>query len=409
MAIAPRPITVLHVISSLGVLGGGAQRQLLLYFQHRSPQWRHIVAYQHPRALLRDDVERTGVPTVWLGRGGLLPQLARLARLARVWSADVIHTHLYEANLLGRVAGRLLGVPVVTSLVSTLDIEERVASGTYRQPWKYRLSLGLEALTGRWGTARFIAISEAVRDSAMRAMRIPSSRFRVVYRAVQADPPVGLRPAGSGPTLICVGRLIPSKGQDFLIRMLPAVAARWPTVRLQLVGPGPEQARLEALAARCGVTGHVEFLGLRSDVSRLLQQADLFVYASWFEGFTLVIAEATAAGLPVVSVDLPVSRETATPASVIFVERDEQAFAQAVLHVLDRREAFHRAAREESALIRERFSVERYVQGIESVYAEAKQLAAGPAAEASAADGEIQATPMHPPVREQAGVRDPGR
>ncbi len=363
--------TVLHVISSLGVLGGGAQRQLLLYFQHRSPQWRHLVAYQHPKALLREEVEAAGVPTVWLGGGGFLPQLVRLLRLVRAEGVNVIHTHLFEANLLGRAVGRLLRLPVITSLVSTLDVQERVASGAYRGPWKYRLSLGLESATGRWGTWRFIAISEAVKQTAMRVMALPEGRFQVVYRAVQFPPLDGGRPVRPHPTLICVGRLVPSKGQDFLIRMLPYVLAQRPTVRLQLVGPGPERASLENLAEELGVAEHVDFLGLREDIFDLLQRADVFVYASWFEGFTLVIAEATAAGIPVVSVDLPVTRETATPESVIFAARDEETFAAAVLRVLEELPRFNDAARRESEVVRDRFGVGQFVHGTEAVYAEA--------------------------------------
>lgn len=367
-----RPV-VLHMISSLGVLGGGAQRQLLLYFQHRSSDWHHVLAYQHPKALLRDEVEAAGVRTIWLGQGGFLPQLIRLVQLARAEGVDIIHTHLFEGNLLGRAAGLVLNVPVVTSLVSTMDVRERVASGAYRQSWKYRLTLTLEAVTGRWGTQRFIAISEAVKETAMRTTGLPAERFRIVYRAVQFAP-LSLSAANARsepcPTLICVGRLVPSKGQDFLIRMLPHLLAHYPKTQLHFVGPGPEQQRLEVLAKAMGVTAHVEFLGLREDVFELLQQADVFVYASWFEGFTLVIAEATAAGIPVVSVDLPVSRETATPESVIFVPRDEVAFAEAVLHVLDDLPRFKEAAHHESALVRDRFSIERFVRGTEAVYAE---------------------------------------
>lgn len=374
-----KPGTVLHVISSLGSLGGGAEMQLLLLLQHRTAQWKHIVAYRKPRVLLREEFKKIGVKTVWLGEGGFFQQVARLMRVARAESADVIHTHLFEANTLGRVAGRLLRVPVVTSLVSTTDVAERIASGAYAQPWKYRLSLELEGLTGRWGTFRFIAISNAVKESAVRALRVPPSRFRVVYRAVGNDPSAPgdvKRPLGPGPTLISVGRLIPSKGHDLLIRMLSSVLEKWPEATLQIVGQGPDQASLERLARELGVSEHVHFLGFRPDVNQLLQQADLFVYASWIEGFSLVIAEANAVGLPVVTVDLPVTRETAPPRSVLFVERDARAFADAVLHVLDNLEAFRLAAQEESVVVRERFSVDAYVRGTEVVYGEALEVRA---------------------------------
>jgi glycosyltransferase involved in cell wall biosynthesis len=156
--------------------------------------------------------------------------------------------------------------------------------------------------------------------------------------------------------------------------MLPLVLRSWPEARLQIVGQGPDRAALERLADDHGVSAHVQFLGFRRDVDQLLRQADLFVSASWIEGFSLVIAEANAVGLPVVTVDLPVTRETAPPRSVVLVPRDAVAFANAVVHVLDDLDTFRRAAREESQAVRERFSVDAYVQGTEAVYAEALEM-----------------------------------
>lgn len=369
---AAQSSTILHVISSLGVLGGGAQRQLLLYFQRRTPEWNHVVAYRNPRGILKEDIERTGVTTVWLGSGHFLSQLVRLVRLAKSKRAAVIHTHLFGANYLGRLAGLITGIPVVTSLVSTMEVEDRIASHAYRQPWKYRFGLAVEAVTARW-TSIFIAISETVKASAVRVLRLPPTRFRVVYRAVQSHPGMERATVSRGPTLISVGRLIPSKGHDLLIRMLPGVLAHWPGARLQIVGDGPEHATLARLAKQIGIADRVQFLGLRSDVPQLLSQADLFVYASWFEGFALVVAEATAAGIPIVTVDLPVTRETAPPRSVVFVQRDPHAFALAVLRVLEDLEAFRGAAQEESGPFCLRFSVENFVRGTEAVYGEVLQ------------------------------------
>ena len=209
----------------------------------------------------------------------------------------------------------------------------------------------------------------------------PAIAFSGCLPAVLSDPGARgdeKRALGPGPTFISVGRLIPSKGHDLLIKMLPIVLENWPGAALQIVGRGPDQDSLERLARDLGVSEHVQFLGFRPDVNQLLQQADLFVYASWIEGFSLVIAEANAVGLPVVTVDLPVTRETAPTRSVVFVERDAGAFANAVLHVLDNLEAFRQAAREESIVVRERFSVDAYVQGTEAVFAEALEDAGPP-------------------------------
>jgi glycosyltransferase involved in cell wall biosynthesis len=153
--------------------------------------------------------------------------------------------------------------------------------------------------------------------------------------------------------------------------MLPLALKEWPQCTLQIVGEGKARGALERLAGDLGVSERVQFLGLRPDVGRLLGQADLYVYASWFEGFANAFAEAIARGLPVVAVDLPVFREIAPRSSVILVERNERAFADGVLRVLGDLGTFRDVARRESARFRERFSIQRYVQGTEAVYAEA--------------------------------------
>jgi glycosyltransferase involved in cell wall biosynthesis len=164
---------------------------------------------------------------------------------------------------------------------------------------------------------------------------------------------------------------MPHKGQDLLVRMLPRVRREWPECRLQVVGEGKSRPALEALARDLGVDRQVKFLGLRDDVHQLLTRADAFVYASWFEGFANAFAEAISRGLPVVAVDLPVFREIAPAASVILVKRDEEAFATAVIRVLGDLSSYRDAALRESHRFRERFSVQRYVEGTEAVYGQA--------------------------------------
>lgn len=383
-----RDPTILHVISSLGHLGGGAERQLLLYLRYRGAGWRHIVTYRQPQTRLREAFEGTGVPTVWLGPGGFFPQLARLVRLARAESVDAIHTHLFEANHLGRVAGKVLGLPVITTITNTLEVADRIASREYTRPYKYRLALALEALTARWGSSRFIAISEAVRDSALRTLGISDQRVHVIYRAIEgeaprdgaaAQPAVPLAATAPGrPILISTGRLVPHKGQDLLIRMFRLVLERWPGATLQFVGRGRELGALQRLAREQGIADHIQFVTeWVPDINLVLARADLFLFASWFDGFINAFGEAVAAGLPVVAVDLPVLREIAPRSSVLLVQRDEQAFADAVLTVLEDLARFRTTAQEEAVRFRERYSIPRYVNATESLYREAVGAADG--------------------------------
>ena len=132
---------------------------------------------------------------------------------------------------------------------------------------------------------------------------IGADRIRVIYNAVAsgnaAEPILEKLPAWSGKTLITVCRLVPWKGLDALIRLLPSC----PQTRLVIAGGGPMQPELERLARSCGVTERLLFLGdvPQASVRGHLKQADAFVLNSSYEGLPHVVLEAMSAGLPVIA------------------------------------------------------------------------------------------------------------
>jgi glycosyltransferase involved in cell wall biosynthesis len=98
-----------------------------------------------------------------------------------------------------------------------------------------------------------------------------------------------------------LGRLVPIKGFDLLVRALPAVAARIPSARVLLVGDGAERRHLEAIAAALGVTERLRLTGELMDVTTPLAAADVLAVPSRNEGMGRVIVEGMAIGIPVVA------------------------------------------------------------------------------------------------------------
>jgi phosphatidylinositol alpha-1,6-mannosyltransferase len=145
------------------------------------------------------------------------------------------------------------------------------------------------------------------------------------------------------PLLLTVGRLVPRKGVDTVLRALPAVAQALPDVAYVVVGTGPDRARLERLTDELGLREHVVFRGRvpHEDLPRYYSTADLFVMPARedppdVEGFGLVFLEANACGTPVIG-----ARTGGIPDAIqdgdtglLVPPADPEALADAIRHVL---------------------------------------------------------------------------
>jgi glycosyltransferase involved in cell wall biosynthesis len=209
-------------------------------------------------------------------------------------------------------------------------------------------SLVRRTLTGLQQAARIACVSEAVRNEISAADMIPAARLRVVPNGADAasarrpDPEAAaaafrlLGPMDpSHPELLHVGSTIPRKRIDVLLRAFAGVRARRPGARLIRVGGLTEAQR--RLAAELGVLdGVVEtpFLD-RPVLEAVYARAVVMLLPSDREGFGMTIVESLAAGVPAVVSDLPSLRETGGEAALYCPPGDADAFANAVLAILD--------------------------------------------------------------------------
>lgn len=375
-------IQIAVVIEALG--RGGAERLLVdtARLLDRSRFQMHV----HTLFTVRRDYESAlrglGIAEVCLGLRGhmnLVSGVLRLRAMLERGRPDIVHTHLFFASQVGRLAARLVGCPVVSTMHGA-DYEPSARLGNPGLTlFKQSLLQAGDAVTAAVSGARIIAVSQYVADSARR--RLGVSGVEVIPNAVDTetfcpDPSrrAEVRQAlGLGPgsrVLICVGRMTDEKGQGVLIRAMPAVRTRISGTRLLLVGEGPSRVRYESLAHELGVEENVSFLGVRWDVPDLLRAADVLVMPSLNEGFGLVMVEALASGTPVVASRMgptpEIVRETET--GLLFTPGDPRALADALERLLGNPALCHDMGRRgrEDALAR--FALPQMVRHLERLY-----------------------------------------
>lgn len=244
--------------------------------------------------------------------GSLLQRILFAARsVGTTWRArpDVVVGTNYVTHPVVWLAGRLRRVPVVFWYPDVLIGTWR--SGAFGSAgWLFEL---LERFVLALPADRYIAITETVGDKLV-AQGIPRRKIVVLPCGYEAEEVSGV--AADKVTipgrLVVVGRLVPYKRVDLVIRAVGLLADRQPDVSLRVVGTGGEMESLRALATQLGVADRVEFAGhvrRHVDVLRMVAEADVFVSASEIEGFGIVVAEAMGLGVPAVVSDIAVFRE----------------------------------------------------------------------------------------------------
>jgi glycosyltransferase involved in cell wall biosynthesis len=355
---------VLHVQKVKGISGSEAHLlSLLPRLRARGFDATMLVLHEREPGAT-EFVERmraAGVPTeAWHLRFDLDPTVP--ARLLRR-HPDILHTHLVHADLLALPAGAAARVP--------LRVSTKHGFNEFR-------SNGLVARADR-AAARFahrqIAISAGLADYLATTEGFDRASFTVVHYGIDPGQPPPALP--TEPRLLAVGRLIPIKGLDVLLRAFADARREVPELTLELAGAGPLEAELRATASE-GVT----FLGRVSPVGPVYERNAIVVVPSRGEGFGMVALEAAERGRAAIVSGvggLPEVVEDGVTGLVVPPE-DAHALAQAIVELArdpDRVRAFGVAARQRALTS---FSAEAEADAVADLYRTALQTRSAAAA-----------------------------
>ena len=309
---------------------GGAERLLLTTLGHidRTRFDVEVAALFGPNPLARE-IRADGFTVHELGLDGprdLVRAVAGLRRLLRDGAFDLVHTHLFSANIAGRLAaGR--STPVITTLHNPDYGQEGPDHG-----WGVRRLL--DGSTALLCQPTMTAVSEDVRGDYRRHLCLDdvgvihnyidvAGFVRDLDRRCRSTERARLGIPDDALLILHAGRFHRQKAHDVLVSAFATLAGRAPHAHMVLAGHGPERVAVEAQIEAAGVADRIRLLGSVSDVEGLYAAADIFAFPSRYEAFGVALLEAMAAGLPSVVTRVGGIGEVTNEEASLFVEPDD--------------------------------------------------------------------------------------
>jgi len=302
---------IAHVITRLDL--GGAQQNTLFCVGHHDRARFDVELIAGAGGILDADARRIADADVhlvpWLVHPIApwrdLEAVLRLRRQLRSRRVDLVHTHSSKAGILGRLAARIAGVPVVVHTVhgwSFNDTQPATVQAAYAR---------LERFAAR-RTNRLVVVAAGDREKGLARGIGRPEQYEVIRSGIDiAEFERPSRPRneireqlGFGPEHVVVGTvacLKPQKAPLDFVRAAASAHARDPRLRFFVAGDGDLRPALADLVRDLGLDGVVRLLGWRRDVPELLHAMDVFLLTSRFEGLPRTVLQAMAAGVPVVA------------------------------------------------------------------------------------------------------------
>jgi glycosyltransferase involved in cell wall biosynthesis len=350
----------------------GAERLLVDLMRRRSGRFRYVIVCLVKGGPLESEFAALGIPVVIIGRTRKLDigMVFKLARWMRQEQVAVVHTHLFTADVFGRIAARLAGVRAVFSTSHNVN------------GWKGRAHRMLDRALSMI-SSRVVGCTEEVGRVLVQRDGIAARKVAVVengvdlrrFDSVSAE---GVREefgiAADAMLMGVVGRLHPQKGHEDLlqafVRLRSLTGAKFQCL---FIGEGELRAQLEEQVTRMGLNDVVRFTGLRKDVPRLLVALDLFVMPSRWEGLPMALLEAMACGKPCVVTSvggIPSVIDDGANGLMLPPEQPE-LMAQALARVIGDAELRRSLGATARDCALRRYDVGRALQAYESMYDEA--------------------------------------
>ena len=290
-------IKICYFITELDI--GGAEKHLFeLVKRIDKSQFAPVVAALTGRGEVGKWIENLGIKVFYLDtqRPRNISSVLRLKAVLKKEHVDILHTYLFHANVIGRLAGKLAKVK---RIISSIRVAEHRAN----------LHLLLQRLT-RGLVDKEVAVSADVRNFMIERAKITPDKIIAIPNGLDFEAYRGIKKgacrrrlsiAPEAFVISFVGRLDEQKRSDVLLSAWAKIKHNIPNGKVIIVGDKPEKESSVALARKLGLAETVDFPGWRKDAIDFVAASDIFVLPSMWEGMSNITMEALAVGTPVVT------------------------------------------------------------------------------------------------------------
>ncbi|MEO5968023.1 MAG: glycosyltransferase [Ferruginibacter sp.] len=321
---------VLYIIDSFGT--GGAEKSLLEITSANSRVNSYFLALHNSKSDITLP-ENKNVKIIKLNiprKTSFSDIVKKVIPYINEFKPDIIHSTLYESDMIARKLKKHFKIPIINSLVSNSYSAERYAKLNFVDKLKLKYSEYLNRFTAN--ADMYFSNSETIKKSNSKTLKINADKIKVIYRGrdphkikdVSLIQIQELREAlnlGDKKVILNVSRLLKLKGQDELIKAFSIVYKDYPNYVLLIAGEGPFKSQLAKLITDLGLEDKVFLLGNRTDIPVLLNIADVFAYPSHVEGLPGALIEAMFAGKLIVCSDIPENQECVTNKEATFFRK----------------------------------------------------------------------------------------
>lgn len=284
---------ILQVIT--GLQSGGSENMLLNSLPKFNKNFEMLVVSINSEGAIAKELRKKKIKVICLNCDKLTSfskALSKLIKIIEDFKPDLIHSHLFHANIISRIAGNKTNIPVVCSQRNL---------GDWRSWWHN----WLDKLTSKW-CKKIICSSNAIKNSVQKKTGISKDKFIVIHNGIDIQKYIKAKKAKLNIAkkflvIGCVANLRKEKGHKYLIKAAKKVVDKIPNCIFLLVGDGKLRKDLEKQIEELNLKKNILFLGSRKDIPNLMKAMDVFVLPSISEGFGIVLVEAMASGVPVVA------------------------------------------------------------------------------------------------------------